>query len=71
MSTEKVVNVGKIPGAIFKLPFRNNEMVSNLLKRADIVAGSGEIQVDGVSGITSTIVKAGQTILVINKIKGN
>lgn len=66
------VNVGKIPGEIFKLPHRRGETVSALLNRADISAPAGaEIQIDGTDATLRTTVGANDTVLVISKIKGN
>ena len=66
------VNVGKIPGEIFKLPHRRSESVQALLNRADISAPSGaEIQIDGRDATLRSTVAANSTVLVISKIKGN
>lgn len=66
------VNVGKIPGEIFKLPHRRGESVSALLNRADISAPAGaEIQIDGSEATLRSTVAANATVLVIAKIKGN
>ena len=71
MSEQNSVNVGKIPGEIFKLPYRKNESVASLLKRAEIAVNCGDIQLDGEEVTTSVKVTPGATVLVINKIKGN
>lgn len=73
MADEKVsVRIGKIPGNISDVCLlKSASTVRDALKAANLSSGEYQIRVDAEEASEDTVLKEGQTVLLLRKIRGN
>ncbi len=65
------VRVGRLPGRIESIALNGGRTVKDALEGAGLSADGKEIRVQGKAATLATELKAGHTVLLVGKIKGN
>lgn len=65
------ITIGKIPGDVLEMVVTGQSTIGQLFKKLGHDVGKCEIQKNGVKARLTDIVKPGDTILAITKIRGN
>jgi hypothetical protein len=67
-----MVNVGKIPGKIYELPFKRGKSIESYFADIEVTNfNSLDIQVNGSSDNVDRPLADGDTVLAVAKVKGN
>ncbi|MCJ7804868.1 hypothetical protein MUP35_04025 [Patescibacteria group bacterium] len=70
-TASEFITIGKIPGDVLEMAVTGQSTIGQLFKKLGRDVGKCEIQKNGVKAKLTDIVKPGDTILAITKIRGN
>lgn len=65
------VRVGKLPGRIQEVDINEKTMIVDVLAKAELTQDGYELRLNGSPAEIKELVKPGDTVLLVKKIKGN